>query len=298
MGLLVKKLNKSFNNVKVVNNVSFEMKKPSALGLVGVNGAGKTTTIRMIIDILKKESGSVIWNGEEFDRDKIKIGYLPEERGIYPKTRIKDQLIYFAKLKGLNDEEAKNSLNVWSKKFKVEKYLEKIPEELSKGNQQKVQLLTVFMHNPDLIILDEPLSGLDPINAELIKNLLNELIKKGKYIIITSHQMNIIEDFCSHIVMLKEGKVIMSGNIEELKDKLQKNILIINGEKKLMNFLKEKYDAKKLSNSICEIELKDKKESSKILEEIVACKYEIEKFEIRKPTLREIFIDKAGDNNE
>ena len=192
MGLIVKNVDKSFAGKKVVNSISFEMQKPGVFGLLGTNGAGKTTTIRMILGILKKDSGEITWNGKEVKRKHVNFGYLPEERGVYPKTKIHDQLMYFAMLKGMNKQKAEENLLYWAKKLEVEEYLQVIPEKLSKGNQQKIQFITAILHDPELLVLDEPFSGLDPVNTELLKNVIIDLVKKGTYIIMSSHQMHSI----------------------------------------------------------------------------------------------------------
>ena len=163
---------------------------------------GKTTTIRMLLGIIKKDSGEISWNGKTVDRKNVNFGYLPEERGIYPKTKVYEQLIYFAKLKGLGKEEADKEVKKWAKKLKVEEYLDMPAEKLSKGNQQKVQFITAILHDPELIVLDEPFSGLDPVNTENLKDVILELVRNGKYIIMSSHQMSSIEEFCTEVLIL------------------------------------------------------------------------------------------------
>ena len=165
--------------------------------MLGTNGAGKTTTIRMLLGILKKDSGEITWNGKEVVRKHVNFGYLPEERGVYPKTKIFDQLMYFAELKGMKKEEATLAINKWAKELKVEEYLQVTAEKLSKGNQQKIQFMTAIIHNPELVVLDEPFSGLDPVNTEILKNIIIDLVKNGKYVIMSAHQMATIEEFCN-----------------------------------------------------------------------------------------------------
>ena len=172
MGLILKNVSKSFAGKKVVDNISFELNEPGVYGLLGTNGAGKTTTIRMLLGIMKKDSGQITWNGKCVDRKNVNFGYLPEERGVYQKTIIFDQLMYFAELKGLNKKTAEKSIKEWAKKLKVEEYLYKTAEKLSKGNQQKIQVMAALIHNPELVVLDEPFSGLDPVNTDLIKNII------------------------------------------------------------------------------------------------------------------------------
>ena len=172
MSLILKNVSKTFVGKKAVDNVSFTLDKPGVFGLLGTNGAGKTTTIRMLLGIIKKDSGEITWNGKKVERKNVNFGYLPEERGVYPKSKIFDQLMYFAELKGMKKQEAIDSIKKWSKELKVEEYLQMPAEKLSKGNQQKIQFMTAVIHNPELVVLDEPFSGLDPVNTEIIKNII------------------------------------------------------------------------------------------------------------------------------
>ena len=169
MSLVLKNVSKNFGTKNAVNNISLTLDKPGVYGLLGTNGAGKTTTIRMLLGIIKKDKGEITWKGKEVDRKKVNFGYLPEERGVYPKTIIKDQLLYFAELKGMKKPEAEKSIQHWAKVLKVEEYLNMTAEKLSKGNQQKIQFMTAIIHDPELVVLDEPFSGLDPVNTEIIK---------------------------------------------------------------------------------------------------------------------------------
>ena len=220
MALNVKNVSKKFDTKIAVDNISFDLDKPGAFGLLGTNGAGKTTSIRMILGIIKKDSGEITWNGKQVERKNVKFGYLPEERGIYPKTKVFDQLMYFAKLKGMNKEEAQESIKKWLKRLELEEYTNMNAEKLSKGNQQKVQFVTAVMHNPEVIVLDEPFSGLDPINTEILKKAIIELIEDGKYIIMSSHQMSTIEEFCTDLIILDSDLIydindkFNYGNIE------------------------------------------------------------------------------------
>ena len=189
MSLILKNVSKSFVGKKAVDNISLTLDKPGVYGLLGTNGAGKTTTIRMILGIIKKTSGKITWNGKEVTRENVNFGYMPEERGVYPKTKIYDQLMYFARLIGQKVAEANNAIDYWLKRLKMEEYKNVLAEKLSKGNQQKIQFIISVMNDPELIVLDEPFSGLDPVNTEILSEVMKELIKKGKYIIMSSHQM-------------------------------------------------------------------------------------------------------------
>lgn len=180
MGLVLKNVSKSFIGKKAVDEISFSLDKPGVFGLLGTNGAGKTTTIRMLLGIIKKDSGEITWNGKKVDRKSVNFGYLPEERGVYPKVKIYDQLMYFAELKGMNKCDADKAIKEWAEKLKVEEYMQMPAEKLSKGNQQKIQFMTAVIHNPELVVLDEPFSGLDPVNTELLKKYNNKSSAKWK----------------------------------------------------------------------------------------------------------------------
>ena len=189
MSLILKNVSKTFVGKKAVDNISITLEKPGVFGLLGTNGAGKTTTIRMLLGIITKDSGEITWKGKTVERKNVNFGYLPEERGVYPKTKIYDQLMYFAKLKGMKKQDAEKEIKTWAEKLKVEEYLQMPAEKLSKGNQQKIQFMTAVIHNPELVVLDEPFSGLDPVNTEILKNIIIDLVKQEKYIIMSAHHM-------------------------------------------------------------------------------------------------------------
>ena len=241
MSLVLKNVSKTFVDKKVVDNISLKLEKPGVFGLLGTNGAGKTTTIRMILGIIKKGSGEITWNGKAVERKHVNFGYLPEERGVYPKVKIQDQLMYFASLKGMDKAEALQSIEKWAKKLKVEEYLQMPAEKLSKGNQQKIQFMTAVIHNPELVVLDEPFSGLDPVNTEILKNIIIELVAEGKYIIMSAHQMATIEEFCTDILILNKGKTVLQGNLKEIKETYPANRVEIDTNQDIKSYIK-KYD--------------------------------------------------------
>jgi ABC-2 type transport system ATP-binding protein len=297
MGLKLENVNKNYGSKKVVDNISFEMTKPGIFGLLGRNGAGKTTTIRMLLGILNKDSGLISWDDKGINRDNVNFGYLPEDRGIYQKAKIIDQLLYFSMLKGMNESDAKESIKKWAKILEVEEYLYMTAEKLSKGNQQKIQFMAVLIHNPELVILDEPFSGLDPINSEIIKKIIIGLIKDGKYIILSSHQMNIIEEFCTDILILDKGKTIIKGNLKDIKKSYGKNKLIIDSDSNIEKYLDKKgFEIINCIDNYYEIKFKDINKVYSLLEKIINDKILINKFEIKEPSLNEIFIDKVGNN--
>lgn len=298
MGLKIENVSKSFGRKLVVDNISIELDKPGVFGLLGTNGAGKSTTIRMLLGILKKDKGTITWNGQEVDRKKVNFGYLPEERGVYPKVKIIDQLKYFAELKGMDKEEAIKSINKWAKELKVEEYLEMPAEKLSKGNQQKIQFMTCVIHNPELIVLDEPFSGLDPVNTEILKNIIINLVKKGKYIIMSAHEMHTIEEFCTNILILNKGKTVLKGNIKDIKKTYKANRLVIETEEDITKIIEnKKLTIENSHDNLYIIKINEEKEGYDLLQSLIKEKINIDKFEIMKPTLNDIFIEKVGAKN-
>lgn len=217
MGLIVNELTKKFGEKTAVDHLSFSMEGPGVFGLLGTNGAGKTTTIRTILGIMSPDSGSAVWNNTPITRETLAFGYLPEERGIYMKTKVLEQLIYFGMLRGMKKEAAKKSALDYMERLQVTEYKNVPAEKLSKGNQQKVQLIAAIIHNPRLIFLDEPFSGLDPVNVQVLRQLVKELVDEGKYIILSTHQMETVEEYCKDLVILDRGKTLLKGNLREIK---------------------------------------------------------------------------------
>lgn len=296
MGLILENVSKSFVGKKVVDSISLELNEPGVYGLLGTNGAGKTTTIRMILGILKKDQGKITWNGKEVNRKSVNFGYLPEERGIYPKTKIYDQLMYFAELKGMNKNDADKSIRRWAKELKVEEYMELTAEKLSKGNQQKIQFMTAIIHSPELVILDEPFSGLDPVNTELLKDIIIKLIREGKYVIMSAHQMATIEEFCKDILILNKGKTVLQGNLKEIRNTYPVNRLKIEVDRKIDSYFDEfgfVIENEKDNEYMLKIDSEEK--AHKLLNNIISAGVKVNKFEIMKPTLNDIFIEKVGE---
>lgn len=296
MGLKVSNVDKSFSGKKAVDNISFEIDKPGVFGLLGTNGAGKTTTIRMLLGIINKDKGLISWNGKDVKRKHVNFGYMPEERGVYPKTKIFDQLMYFAELKGMRKSKVEEAIKYWLKKLEIEEYINMPAEKLSKGNQQKVQFVIAVMHDPELIVLDEPFSGLDPVNTELLKKIILELVKMGKYIIMSSHQMTSIEEFCTDILILNRGKTILKGNLKTIKNSYPANKLEIvvnkNIDKEIENIGFHDYENIDNRYSIAI----NSEEKANILFKNLALVDDLNviKFELKKPSLNDIFIEKVG----
>ena len=299
MGLKIENVSKSYGTKKVVDNISLSINKPGVFGLLGTNGAGKTTTIRMLLGILKKDSGTITWNNQEVDRKKVNFGYLPEERGIYPKIKIIDQLTYFAELKGMKKEETFKAIDKWAKILKVQGYLDMPAEKLSKGNQQKIQFMTAVIHNPELIVLDEPFSGLDPVNTEILKKVIIDLVKQGKYIIMSAHEMHTIEEFCTDIVILNKGKTVLKGNLQEIKNTYPSNKIIIETNQDITKIIEDNHlDIDNAHDNKYILKISEEYIAHDLLKQLIKQNIIINKYEILKPSLHDIFIEKVGDIHE
>lgn len=295
MGLKVENVHKSYSGKKVVDGISFTLDKPGVFGLLGSNGAGKTTTIRMMLGILEKDSGSITWNGKPVKRENVNFGYLPEERGIYPKTKLFDQLMYFATLKGMNKSEAIKAIEYWCEKLDIYEYINKPAEQLSKGNQQKVQLIISIIHNPELLVLDEPFSGLDPVNTQIIKGVIEELISKGTYIILSSHQMSVVEEYCRDILILNKGKTVVKGNLADIKKSYGKTNLLVKTYDDISKILPKGIEIIDKNVNSYEFKITNQDMPKEFLKALVENNINIDKFEVKEPSLHEIFIDKVGE---
>lgn len=303
MKLEVKDIYKNFGETEILHGISFSIESGKALGLLGRNGAGKTTTIRIIMDVFKANKGEVLLDGKPFNPLNYQIGYLPEERGLYPKKTVVDQLTYLAQLRGISAKEAKESTKYWLKRLGIEEYLNRKLETLSKGNQQKVQLAQTLLCDPEIVILDEPFSGLDPVNSQILKEVVQELIQKGKLVIFSSHQMNYVEEFCEDIVIMNHGNIVLSGNLKNIKKDFGKNKLILiatNYENEtLKNIILKNYKNEvKECNATkqgCIITLNENITKKDLLNKLVTSDIDINKFGDYEPELTDIFVEKAGD---
>ena len=298
-GLILKDVSKTFGGKTVVDKISLTLDKPGVYGLLGTNGAGKTTTIRMLLGIITKDSGEITWNGQPVNRKDVNFGYLPEERGVYPKIKILEQLLYFAELKGMTRSDAETSIRKWAKKLKVEEYLNMPAEKLSKGNQQKIQFMTAIIHNPDLVVLDEPFSGLDPVNTEILKDIIIGLVNDGKFVIMSAHQMATIEEFCSNILIMNKGKTVLQGNLKDIKATYPATRVQIDADQDISQHIKShQLKIENSKNHQYTINISNEAQAEKLLQELVSANIKINKFEIMKPTLNDIFIEKVGAKNE
>ncbi|MDH6363300.1 ABC-2 type transport system ATP-binding protein [Enterococcus sp. PF1-24] len=298
--LQVKNLTKTFGDYTAVNDLSFEIPKGQILGLIGQNGAGKTTTFRLILDFLTPDNGEILWDGHQIgSKDYNIIGYLPEERGLYPKISIQEQLLYFAELRGKSRKEIEPKIDEWMEKFQVKgKKTDKV-KSLSKGNQQKVQLISTLIHEPKLVILDEPFSGLDPVNAELLKDGIIELKSKGSSVIFSSHNMDNVEKICDNLIMLRNGETVLDGKVFEIRESFGRTKLFLDSAMSPMEVMNIAgvLDVVEQPDGSLNITL----ENAEVGKEIFALATKngyIPMFNQQPPTLEEIFKMKAGGKHE
>lgn len=293
MTLEVKHIEKSFGDKKVLKGVSFTAESGKAFGLLGRNGAGKTTTIRILMNVFSANAGEVLLDGKPIDYESVGIGYLPEERGLYPKKPIGEQLTYFAELKGMRAKDASEAVDAWLKRMGMFEYRNKRLDTLSKGNQQKIQLITALAHDPSLIVLDEPFSGLDPVNAKLLKDVVKEQIAKGKIVLFSSHQMNYIEEFCDRIAILNGGTVALQGNLHEIKRNYARDRLLVStvqSDAVLADFGEACTVAE---NGMILLRLNSPDEKRAVMKRLVE-QYDIDEVKVFEPSLNDIFVEYAG----
>lgn len=296
--LKVTNVTKYYGDFKAVDNISFEVKEGEIFGLLGVNGAGKTTTFRMITGLLDISQGKITLDGKKIDYNITdKIGFLTEERSLLTKLTVREQFMFFGALKGMADEEIEKRMDELLKEFGIEEYRERKIKELSKGNQQKIQFITAILHNPKLLILDEPFSGLDPINVELFKKTILKLAKNGSMIIFSSHRMEHVELFCEKLMILLNGKPVLDGYLKDIKEQYQKKNILIKGNlpKEDLEQIPGVIQVDKNLNEFS-VKIKDKTFIETVFDEIK--KYKITKFVVEEPSLNEIFVEKVGENYE
>lgn len=304
MRLEVKDIRKSFGEKEVLKGISFSVESGKALGLLGRNGAGKTTTIRTLMDVFHANSGEILLDGGKFNPRKVQIGYLPEERGLYPKREVLEQMVYLARLRGTGKKQAVSNAKRWLERLEVSQYETVLLETLSKGNQQKVQLASTLVCDPDIVILDEPFSGLDPVNSRILQDVVKELIEDGKIVIFSSHQMSYVEEFCEDIVMINNGEVILDGNLLEIKKEFGKNQLVVSSLNRSLEEMEKLFTDRFLD--LIEVTGKTKNElivrlvpgvnRMQLLQRLSSMDdLEIEHFETYKPSLNDIFVAKVGE---
>lgn len=303
MRLEVKNLKKNFGENEVLHGISFSVESGSALGLLGRNGAGKTTTIRILMDVFKGDSGTVLMDGKPFVPREHQIGYLPEERGLYPKKTVGEQLVYLGMLRGLSAKAAKAKMKKWLERMEVAQYENRKLETLSKGNQQKVQLAQTLLCDPDIIILDEPFSGLDPVNSQILKDVIKEQIQEGRLVIFSSHQMSYVEEFCEEIAILNHGELVLSGNLREIKREFGRDRLVLSSleeeteelARRLKDTFSDLMEVEKVQKDRIIIRKLLPENKPAILKRLLEQDVDLEFFGMYEPSLNDIFVEKAGD---
>jgi ABC-2 type transport system ATP-binding protein len=298
MGLVVEHLNKSFANFKVITDLSMEVKEGSIFGFLGANGAGKTTTMRMILDILRPDSGRITWNGKDVRSvPRRNWGYLPEERGLYPKMRVDEQLLFLARLSGVSKPTAEKELDEWLVRFQINAIRKKKIEELSKGNQQKVQFLATILHDPMILVMDEPFSGLDPVNANVLKEAFLEMHRRGKTIIFSTHQLEQVEELCQDIVIINKGQTVVQGSVQEVKRQHGRNVARLkldnDPEARWLESLAGVQVTKRRQDYI-EMQIRANVNPNLIVEGALQHGGIINRFELAEPSLTDIFIEQVG----
>lgn len=327
VGLRVLDLTKKYGEKMAVDHLSFEMKEPGVYALLGTNGAGKTTTIRMMLNMLARDGGRVLWKDQPLDVSVCDVGYLAEERGLYPKYPLMDQLLYFAALRGIPAQEARRRIRYWAQRLEVEEYLypgeaaleeetargtgkklfgagkksskrakPKLADQLSKGNQQKIQFMAALLPDPELLILDEPLSGLDPVNADLFKGVIREELAKGKYLIMSSHQMATVEEFCTDLTILHRSRAVLQGNLNEIKKSYGRVNLHLKTEQEIRPIIQE-MGITLLSEKEREYQLRvtGEEQANELLFHLIQNHVTVIVFELREPSLHEIFVSHVGE---
>jgi len=293
--LEIEGISKSFGDFYAVKKLSFEIPAGTIYGLLGPNGAGKTTTIRMVMNIIIPDEGSIKVLNQRMDEEmKERVGYLPEDRGLYPKMKVGELLLFLAEIKGLKGSEARKEIDFWLERFDLSDWKSKKVEELSRGMQQKLQFIVTVIHQPELIILDEPFSGLDPVNTKLLKDVMLEMKEKGRTIVFSTHRMEQVEMICDNICLINKAERVLEGNLSQIKKQYGKNTVILDYDGEA-NFIKNFPEIEKIDDygKFMEIKLKEKSSPQDLLPKLVG-KISINKYEVKEPTLNAIFIEKVG----
>lgn len=302
MKLEVKNVKKSFSGKEVLHGISFSVESGRALGLLGRNGAGKTTTIRILMDVFHANEGEILLDGKPFKLGKHQIGYLPEERGLYPKRKVIEQMVYLAMLRNVPKKKATANAKKWLERLQVAQYENSLLETLSKGNQQKVQLASILVCDPEIVILDEPFSGLDPVNSQVLQEVVRELIAEGKVVIFSSHQMSYVEEFCEDIVIINQGEVVLEGSLDEIKLSYGKDRLVIKDmDRSVEEFsafckqeLQQVIDVEGETRDAVLVKLLEGKTRRDLLEALLQKNVQVEQFDTYKPSLNDIFVERVG----
>lgn len=298
MILSLQDIHKSFGAKKVLDGVSFEAKSGRAFGLLGRNGAGKTTTIRILMGVFGADSGRVLTDGAPIDYGRTSLGYLPEERGLYPKKKIIEQLVYFANLQGMARADAVRSVDRWLDRLGMAEHRNKRLDTLSKGNQQKIQLITALAHDPQIVILDEPFSGLDPVNAMLLKDVVKAELARGKTVLFSSHQMSYIEEFCDSIAILREGKIVLGGELDAIKRGYPRDRLVIRSPQcpAIAARFGSACTVREDDGSVL-LRLPSAEQKGRFMR-ILTEQFDIDEMRVFEPSLNDIFVQYAGDGEQ
>lgn len=299
MNLSFCNISKNFGEKQVLRNLSFEVESGAALGLLGRNGAGKTTSIRILLGIIDANAGDILFNGKPMNRSNLSFGYLPEERGLYPKKQILSQLCYIGMLKGLSHSQAIEQSKKLLARMRLSQMESKKLETLSKGNQQKIQLAAALLGDPQILVLDEPFSGLDPVNAQLLKELVKEQSQSGKLVIFSSHQMSYVEEFCEQVALLHNGGIVLSGNLNEIKRSYPRNQIDVRiRHPRFPAFAQhapQVLSVKTQPDDSYLLRLQNEQDRDVLLKHMIENDFFPEHFSVVEPSLEQIFIDKAGD---
>jgi len=297
MILSVQNVVKTYGDYKAVNNVSLDVQKGSVFGMLGPNGAGKTSLIRMITTITAPDSGTIFLDGQKLhSRSPEQIGYMPEERGLYKKMKVGEQLLYLAQLKGLTKAQAQQEIDLWFEKFDIKDWWDKKVEDLSKGMQQKIQFIATVLHKPKLLILDEPFTGLDPINTTLIKEEIGQLNAAGTSIIFSTHRMEQVEEMCDHIVLINKGKNVLYGEVQAIKNQYKQNLYRVETAGELPGELPDRFTVVKAEKNALTFKLDHDAQSNDLLQIFLQKGARITRFEEILPTFNEIFIQTVGED--
>lgn len=313
MELRLDGITKTFGEKRVLEGITFSAAGGAAMGLLGRNGAGKTTTIRIIMGVFPPDSGRVLLDAQPIDRTEVRFGYLPEERGLYPKQKIIDQMVYIGRLRGLSRQEAKKNADYWLERLEMGQYRDALLRTLSKGNQQKIQLGVCLLHNPDIVILDEPFSGLDPVNAQLLKEIVSEQAAAGKIVLFSSHQMGYVEEFCDSIAILDKGRIALEGNLRDIKRSYDRTRILValdggdsagrlealraaGGLDGFVTHISPEIPGKAAENGAAAVvRVAAPADKDRLLAAILAAGQRVETFQVMEPTLEQIFVERVGE---
>ena len=298
MSLVLDSLSKRFGAVQALDGISFTVEPGQVFGFLGANGAGKTTTMRIVLDILRPDAGTVTWRGKRTgELPRRTWGYLPEERGLYPRMKVLDQLVFFAALYGVPTADATREVREWLERFRIPEYADRRAEELSKGNQQKIQFIAAILHDPDVLLMDEPFIGLDPVNVALLKEAFLEMRDRGKTLVLSTHQMEMVEELCETLVIIDHGRIVVGGPVRDVKRASGRRVvrLGVSGDAELP-WLAELEGVRviRLGEDYCELYVDAGRDPESILRAAVERGEHISRFEIADPSIEQIFIEQVG----